>query len=21
MKVVADWDECEANAICTGIAP
>jgi ferredoxin len=21
MKVVANWDECEANALCTGIAP
>ena len=21
MKVVADFDECEANAVCMGIAP
>ncbi len=21
MRVEADWDECEANAVCVGIAP
>ena len=21
MRVEADWDECESNAVCTGIAP